>query len=147
LDTNTNPAKVAASLNLHAVQLHGREDEPYVRDLRASLPETCEIWTAVSVGREPPSRPGERFLFDNGAGGSGRSFDWDHVRHHPDLSKALIAGGIRPSNARAAMALGAYAIDVGSSLDRAPGAKSPKKICALFEALRQPCREGLRQCA
>ena len=40
----------------------------------ASLPRDCEIWTAVSVGREPlASRGGDRLLFDNGDGGSGRS--------------------------------------------------------------------------
>ncbi len=135
------------SLNLHAVQLHGSEDEDYVRQLRDALPQSCEIWSAVSVGRGPLSRPGDRLLFDNGDGGSGSSFDWEWVREHPNLSKALVAGGIGPNNARPARALRAYAIDVGSSLDIAPGAKSPEKIRSLFEALRAPCREGLRACA
>ena len=137
---------IARSLDLHAVQLHGGEDDDYVRDLRASLP--CEIWTAIRAGqRQLPKRAGDRLLFDSGDGGTGRSFDWDHVRRHPDLSTALVAGGIGPANARPAAALGAYAIDVGSSLDSSPGVKSPDKIHALFEALRPPCRERLRACA
>ena len=137
-----------AALNLHAVQLHGSEDDEYVRGLREELPETCEIWTVVSAGQPPlPERSGDRLLFDNGEGGTGRTFNWDHVRRHPDLVNALVAGGIAPANARAAAALGAYALDVGSSLDSVPGVKSPQKVDALFEALRAPCREGLRACA
>jgi indole-3-glycerol phosphate synthase/phosphoribosylanthranilate isomerase len=139
---------MGTALGLHAVQLHGNEDDKYVRELRATLPESCEIWTAISAARRPSAqRSGDRLLFDNGDGGTGRTFDWDHVRGHPELANALVAGGIGPGNARAAMALGAYAIDVGSEVDTTPGVKSPDKIRSLFEALRQPCREGLRACA
>ncbi len=141
-------AELANYLGLHAVQLQGGEDDEYIRGLRARIPEHCEIWTAVSVGGSPlPHRAGDRLLFDNGAGGTGATFDWDEIRHHPGLSNALVAGGIGPDNASQAAALGIYAIDVGSSLDSAPGVKSPEKIRALFEALRQPSREELRACA
>ena len=141
-------ADIATLLNLHAVQLHGGEDVEYVRALRRELPADCEIWTAVSVGRGPPARRGgDRILFDSGSGGTGRTFDWDLVRRHPDLNSALVAGGIGPANATAAAALGAYAIDVGSALDVMPGMKSPVKIGALFETLRPACREQLRKCA
>jgi indole-3-glycerol phosphate synthase/phosphoribosylanthranilate isomerase len=139
---------IATLLNLHAIQLHGHEDVEYVRALRRELPPTCEIWTALSVGREPlASRGGDRLVFDNGDGGSGQSFNWALVEQHPELSKALIAGGIGLHNARAAQRMGAYAIDVGSAVDRQPGSKSPEKIAALFEALRPRARERLRACA
>ena len=93
------------------------------------------------------SRGGDRMLFDNGGGGSGRSFDWSAIADHPELVRSLVAGGIGPHNARAARDIGAYAIDVGSSLDAAPGRKSPQKIAAFFETLRAPARERLRACA
>jgi indole-3-glycerol phosphate synthase / phosphoribosylanthranilate isomerase len=135
-------------MNLHAVQLHGHEDVGYVRALRRELPPSCEVWTALSVGREPlAGRGGDRLVFDNAEGGSGRSFDWSLVKRHRELSRALVAGGIGQHNARAAQRLGAYAVDVGSAVDRQPGRKSPDKIAALFEALRTPCREPLRECA
>jgi indole-3-glycerol phosphate synthase/phosphoribosylanthranilate isomerase len=141
-------ADVATLLNLHAVQLHGREDRNYVRALRRELPPSCEIWTALNVGREPlASRGGDRLVFDNAEGGSGRSFDWALIGRHPDLPSALLAGGIGPHNAAAAQRLGAYAIDVGSSVDLRPGMKSPEKIAALFEALRPSARRRLRECA
>jgi indole-3-glycerol phosphate synthase/phosphoribosylanthranilate isomerase len=141
-------ADTATLLNLHAVQLHGAEDADYVRALRRELPPACEIWRAVSVGRAPlASKGGDRLLFDNGEGGSGRSFDWSLVREHPELPRAILAGGISRHNAVGAQKLGAYAIDVGSALDFRPGRKSPVKIAALFGALRPPARERLHACA
>jgi indole-3-glycerol phosphate synthase / phosphoribosylanthranilate isomerase len=141
-------ADMATMLNLHAVQLHGREEVDYVRALRRELPPACEIWTAVSVGRDAlESRCGDRIVFDNGEGGSGQSFDWSLVKDHPELPAAIVAGGIGAHNAVAAHRLGAYAIDVGSSLDERPGRKSPEKIAALFRALRPISRTRIRECA
>lgn len=137
----------ATRLGLHAVQLHGGEDEDYVSGLRRMLPEECEVWGAVDA-MTSLNRPGcDRLLFDHGPGGSGQSFDWAMVAGHPELPNALLAGGIGPANARAAMALGPYAIDVGSAVDQAPGVKSPAKIAALFDALRPAARSELRLCA
>jgi indole-3-glycerol phosphate synthase/phosphoribosylanthranilate isomerase len=141
-------ADIATLLDLHAVQLHGAEDVDYVRALRREFPGECELWTTISVGRRPlTGRGGDRLVFDNGDGGTGRSFDWSLVRGHPDLARAVIAGGIGPHNARSARQLGAYAIDVGSVVDDLPGRKSPDKIASLFEALRPASRQRLRECA
>jgi len=140
-------ADVATLMNLHAVQLHGHEEIEYVRALRRELP-SCEIWTALSVGREPlVARGGDRLVFDNADGGSSRSFDWALIEDHPDLFRSILAGGIGADNARTARRLGAYAIDVGSGVDARPGRKSSEKIAALLEALRPRSRERLRACA
>jgi indole-3-glycerol phosphate synthase/phosphoribosylanthranilate isomerase len=141
-------AEAAKLLNLHAVQLHGAEDAEYVRALRRRLPGSCEIWTAHSVERGPwRDRGGDRLLFDNAAGGSGQTFDWSLVKGHPQLGEAIIAGGIGAQNIREAQRLGAYALDVGSSVDERPGVKSAEKIAALFEALRPASRQRVRECA
>lgn len=140
--------RIARHTQLDAVQLHGDEDDGYAQTLRRNLPADVEIWTAVSVGHGSlERRGGDRLLFDNGDGGSGQSFDWDLVKRHPEVSRALIAGGIGPHNARSAQALGAYAIDVGSAVDEQPRKKSPEKIAALFESLRPVSRQRLRACA
>lgn len=141
-------SEIATLMNLHAVQLHGREDASYIHALRRELPPSCEIWKAAGVGREPlVSRGADRLLFDNAYGGSGRNFDWPLVERHPGLSRAVLAGGIGEHNARAARRLGAYAIDVGSAVDLRPGRKCPDKIAGLFETLRPDCRRRLRACA
>lgn len=137
----------AELMSLHAVQLHGREDLDYVRDLRTKLPESCEIWTAAGVGRDPLTlRGGDRLVFDNADGGTGQTFDWSLIAEHAQLPRALVAGGIGPHNALAAAELGAYAIDVGSAVDARPGAKSLAKIEALFDALRPSSRERVSAC-
>ncbi|QNM82461.1 bifunctional indole-3-glycerol-phosphate synthase TrpC/phosphoribosylanthranilate isomerase TrpF [Sphingomonas sabuli] len=138
---------LAALLNLHAVQLHGAEDETYVRRLKRELDGHCEVWTAVSVGRGPIAfRDGHRTLFDNGPGGTGRPFDWNQIRDHARLQTGLVAGGLGTANVREAAALGAYAIDVGSSVDSSPGVKSPRRIAEVFDALRAPSRREVERC-
>jgi indole-3-glycerol phosphate synthase/phosphoribosylanthranilate isomerase len=138
---------LASELGLAAVQLHGREDASTIALLRRSLPEDCEIWSAVDASGEIALRGGDRLLFDNGDGGSGKALDWNRVADHPRLGQAILAGGIGPANVRRAIKAGTYAIDVGSAVDEQPGAKSPERIAALFDALRPQARRELAQCA
>jgi indole-3-glycerol phosphate synthase/phosphoribosylanthranilate isomerase len=141
-------ADAATALDLHAVQLHGDYDREDVQGLRGRLPAGCEIWTALSVGRDMlVDRGGDRLLFDNGDGGTGRGFDWSLIQHHPDLPRSLVAGGIGAHNVGRARGLGGYAIDLCSSVEVAPALKSPEKVAELFEALRPAARESLRACA
>jgi len=135
-------ADAAATLSLHAVQLHGNEEPFYINALRNILPDGCEIWAAGAVGDElPVSRPGaDRILFDTKvagqSGGTGRAFDWSRVKERPELGRALLAGGLNPGNARAASQVGAYALDVGSGVEATPGRKDKAKVSAFFDALR-----------
>ena len=151
---NEKPMQVAYSaraLGLRAVQLHGDEDALYIRALRGLLPEETEIWAAAAVGREVP-RPrlgADRSLFDTQvggrSGGTGIAFDWSRLEGRADLRRSLLAGGLRPANARAAARVGAYALDVGSGVEMAPGRKDSGKLHAFFEALRVPAR-GEAEC-
>lgn len=139
-------ADAARTLALDAVQLHGREDAVYVADLRKALPEGTEIWTAAPVGAtaSPPRAGADRTLFDtevNGtSGGTGIAFDWSCLEGRADLPQGILAGGLNPANARAASHVGAYALDVGSGVEAAPGQKDPTRLSAFFAALRAPTR-------
>ena len=93
-----------------------------------------EYWLAETPG--DPIRPADRLVFDNGAGGTGHSFDWSTIANRPELPRALLAGGIGSHNAIAARQVGAYALDVGSAMDDVPGVKSHAKIAQLFDTLR-----------
>jgi indole-3-glycerol phosphate synthase/phosphoribosylanthranilate isomerase len=136
----------AHELGLAAVQLHGGEDAAYIRGLRPLLPAGTEIWGTGAVGRELPApRPGaDRTLFDtqvNGrTGGTGRVFDWDRIRGRPELGSAVLAGGLNPGNAGSAAKVGAWALDVCSGVEAAPGRKDPAKLRAFFDALRPTVR-------
>lgn len=145
-------AMTARRLGLDAVQLHGEEDALYIRGLRGVLPEGLELWAAGPVGAEVPEpRLGaDRTLFDTEvggrSGGTGRAFDWSRLRGRSELGSALLAGGLGPANARAAAAVGAWALDVGSGVEAAPGRKDPAKLGAFFEALRLPVRGETLSC-
>ena len=152
---NEKPMQVAyaaQALNLAAVQLHGDEDALYIRGLRSILPAQTEIWAAAPVAREVPQpRLGaDRTLFDTQvggrSGGTGIAFDWSRLEGRPDLSQGLLAGGLGPANARAASRIGAFALDVGSGVEMAPGRKDANKVHAFFEALRLPVRGETARC-
>lgn len=130
----------ARNVNVVAVQLHGNEDTSYLNGLRAQLANGCEIWAALSTADEVPSpREGAtRSLFDTGAGGTGRAFDWTALAGRSDLAAGILAGGLNPANAAAASAVGAWALDVSSGVEASPGRKDPAKLAAFFDALRLP---------
>jgi indole-3-glycerol phosphate synthase/phosphoribosylanthranilate isomerase len=151
---NEKPMQVAAAarlLGLAAVQLHGEEDALYIRGLRMLLPEETEIWAAGAVGRDVPEpRPGaDRILYDTQvdgrSGGTGTVFDWNRLEGR-QMAAAVLAGGLNATNARAAARVGAYALDVGSGVEREPGRKDPSELQAFFEALRLPVRGELASC-
>lgn len=135
---------IVRQLPLAAVQLHGVEDAAYVSALRDTF--DGEIWLAERPGVGPRAG-GDRMLYDSGSG-SGRAFDWKTVSERDGFDRAILAGGIGVHNARAALATGPHAIDVGSAMDAAPGTKDHRKIGQLFEALRPGSRkERLSACA
>lgn len=147
-------AQTAAALGLSAVQLHGAEDAAFIAALRPALPSGVEIWKTVAVDADSPAQAGalaaipagaDRALFDAAvkgrAGGTGRVFDWRALAGRPELANALLAGGIGPDNARAAQAVGAWALDLCSGVESAPGVKSKEKLAALFAALRASKRD------
>lgn len=146
---NEKPMQVAygaRALGLRAVQLHGEEDALYIRALRGLLPDETEIWAAAPVGRDVP-RPrlgSDRTLFDSQvggrSGGTGIAFDWSRLEDRADLGRSVLAGGLKPSNARDAARVGAFALDVGSGVEMAPGRKDAGRLFAFFEALRPSAR-------
>jgi len=121
--------EVARHVSFSAVQLHDGEAFDF----------DGETWVAEAPGNPVPIA--DRILFDNGRGGTGETFDWSRVASRQELPRALLAGGIGAHNARAAQAVGAYALDVGSAMDERPGVKSHDKIAQLFETLRPLSRQ------
>jgi len=145
-------AAAARRLALDAVQLHGEEDADYLRGLRSLLPSGTEIWAVGAVGREVPQpRPGaNRTLFDtlvgSRSGGTGVAFDWSLLHGRRDLAAGLLAGGLDRRNAHAAARAGAWALDVSSGVEMAPGRKDPRKLSQFFEALRPASRGEVQSC-
>ena len=145
-------AETARALALDVVQLHGEEDPDYIAALRNLVGGDTEIWAVSAVGaRQPYRRTGaDRTIYDserNGrCGGTGRAFDWARLRDSGALGADVVAGGLFAGNATAAARLGAFALDVNSGVESAPGRKDEVKIQAFFEALRAPKRGEARPC-
>lgn len=136
--TISDVVTLADTLQLSAVQLHGDEDRAYVAALRAALPAAVAIWKALSIKNALPARDWphvDRYVFDNGNGGSGERFDWSLLQDQ-DLSDVLLAGGLGADNCVEAARLGCAGLDFNSGVESAPGIKDASKIAAVFRTLR-----------
>lgn len=128
----------ANAFSLAAVQLHGDEDQTYISALRASLPETTAIWKAQSVSHALPPRNlqyVDRYVLDNGQGGTGQRFDWSLLEGQT-LDNVMLAGGLGADNCVQAAQLGCAGLDFNSGVESAPGIKDSDKLAAVFRTLR-----------
>lgn len=129
---------IAEALKLSAVQLHGSEDRVYISALRDALPDEVAIWKALSVANSLPARDlqfVDRYVFDNGQGGSGQRFDWSLLAGQR-LENVLLAGGLGADNCVDAAKLGCSGLDFNSGVESAPGIKDSNKLAAVFKTLR-----------
>ncbi|MFQ6370494.1 bifunctional indole-3-glycerol-phosphate synthase TrpC/phosphoribosylanthranilate isomerase TrpF [Shewanella sp. YIC-542] len=139
---------IATELQLHAVQLHGNEDDKTLAKLRRALDHqgmtAIEIWKALPVNTDstsepltPPAHAG-RILYDSkagsGFGGTGKTFDWQQPL--PRKNEAMLAGGLGPENARLAAMQGFFGLDFNSGVEVAPGIKDSDKIYDVLAAVR-----------
>ncbi|ELX8378094.1 bifunctional indole-3-glycerol-phosphate synthase TrpC/phosphoribosylanthranilate isomerase TrpF [Providencia vermicola] len=131
-------AHMVEQLALSAVQLHGNEDIDYVQNLRAILPKHCEIWKAVNMSQPDFSQfegqPIDLLVLDNGAGGSGHTFDWEKIPSHSPF-RVMVAGGLNADNCRQAATLLCNGLDFNSGVEIEPGIKSETKIKQVFSCL------------
>ena len=121
---------------IDAVQLHGSEDEAYLRELkrRIKIPvfQAFRITSAEDVKRAEVSSA-DMVLLDAGAG-CGEVFDWNLLK---DMKRPyFLAGGLTPENvSQAIKSLRPYGVDASSSLET-EGLKDSIKMAAFVEAVR-----------
>jgi phosphoribosylanthranilate isomerase len=112
-------------------QLHGGEDESYIRELKfRNIP----VIQVIRFGRgDKPSQLADFHLFDSPSGGSGERFDW--TAREQTGKPWFLAGGIGAANLESALALNPYAVDVSSAVET-NGLKDPDKIFDLVKCVR-----------
>ncbi len=145
-DTPLNELRETVELNrLGGAQLHGDEDDAYVRKLRETIP-TLTIIKAIKVAsREGIAAVSERkespdlYLLDSGTGGTGLPFEWSWLTAYTASAPFLLAGGIAPSNVDEALQAAlnhptCIGIDINSRFETSPGIKNVDEI---REALRK----------
>ena len=135
-----SPETAAKLLNdgiIDAAQLHGAEDEEYIRTLR-SLTDKPLIKAFRVQGPEDLKRAAEcstdSILLDAGKG-DGVTFDWELLNH---ISRPyFLAGGLDPENVRGAVdRFHPYAVDVSSGIET-NGLKDADKMAAFVNAVRK----------
>ena len=134
----TDVAAKADALSLSAVQLHGDEDQAYIDALRTVLAPQVQIWKAQTVGDTLPARNlthVDKYVLDNGQGGTGQRFDWS-LLNGEKLDNVLLAGGLSPDNCVEAAKTGCAGLDFNSGVESQPGIKDASKLASVFKTLR-----------
>lgn len=131
------PAKLLEAGVIAIAQLHGQEDEAYIRQLRSLTPrpiiKAFSIRTAEDMERALLSSA-DYLLLDQGGGGTGRTFDWSLV---PRIDRPFfLAGGLGEDNLEQAIRrVKPWAVDLSSSLETG-GFKDEQKMRRAVELVR-----------
>ncbi len=130
-------AKLVKQNIIEAVQLHGRETEEYIQELRTMV--SCPIIKAFRVESKADVAAANESLADyvllDSGGGSGVTFDWSLIKamNRP----YFLAGGLTPENvSEAVKELQPFAVDASSSLET-EGVKDREKMTAFVKAVRK----------
>lgn len=134
-----DPAVVASMLNLGIIdiaQLHGSEDEDYIRSLRKLSGKPVIKAFTVRTRRDAEiaeNCSADYVLLDAGKG-SGKVFDWSVIN---DFGRPyFLAGGLNSETALLALErLRPYALDVSSGIET-NGVKDPDKMADFVFAVR-----------
>ena len=159
---------VEAAGFLDLIQLHGSEDNAYIRDLRGRMA-TSDPRGLLEATNDPRGRmtkpviqafrirsaddlkramesEADYLLLDNGTG-TGEAFDWSLIRDAEALKRGaaakpwILAGGLGPDNvAEAVRRFRPYAVDLSSGAET-DGWKDPEKMARCVQAVREAGRE------
>ncbi len=127
-----------------AVQLHGNEPPQMVAQLKEK---GLMVFKALFAGKEPHIDRANQYqvasaiLVEYGKGtlpgGNAESWDWSRAKETGAQQKLIIAGGITPENvAEVISATSAWAVDVSSGVESAPGRKDIHRVEALINQVR-----------
>ena len=134
--------RIAETIHLDYVQLHGHEDADYARQIDRPVIKAYRYGDGFSA-EAANAFPAEIILLDSFrkgmAGGTGEAFAWREAAEEAVKVKKplLIAGGIAADNVREAFhVFHPYGFDISGSLEE-NREKSPAKIRAFMDAIRQ----------
>lgn len=127
---------------IDVVQLHGGENEHYIKALKKFI--DCPIVKAVKVDGNkivsavPPSA--DYVLLDtyskDMAGGVGKAFDWSTFDFSEIKKPLFLAGGVNLDNIDNALQYNPYAIDISSGVET-DGKKDAQKIEKIMDIIRK----------
>lgn len=137
-----NIAELLENGVIDIAQLHGSENEEYIRKLRTLADKPIIKAFRIECERdirEANASTADYVLLDSGAG-TGTVFDWTLISR---LERAyFLAGGLDPENVSEAIKeLHPFAVDVSSGIET-DGLKDQTKMAAFIAAVRKIGKEG-----
>jgi phosphoribosylanthranilate isomerase len=140
--------RAAQAAELTMLQLHGDEGPEFCEEVARRT--GCKVIKALPVHDAGDVQAAEIFrtdyhLFDAHhpelRGGTGETFDWELLAARRSSVPLILAGGLRPDNVADALAtVRAFAVDVASGVESAPGVKDHALMEELFAAVSVPER-------
>jgi len=142
-ETISDLAELQSQFKLEAVQLHGDEDQHYIKDLKMKLPDNIEVFKAISVYDKEDLKTISAFedlvdliILDTKTkqrGGSGRKFDWKVLEHYTASIPFLLSGGIGVEDAQKVCEVfhqhdKMLGVDINSKFEIEPGLKDKTKV-------------------
>jgi phosphoribosylanthranilate isomerase len=132
--------RVAETVGLGAIQLHGGESLDYARALLQPVIKAVPVHAGFAAA-SLDAWPGEiTILLDAHdpvrRGGTGRTIDRDVAATAAARRPVFLSGGLTPDNIAAAVRhVRPYGVDLSSGVESAPGIKNEDRLRALFGAL------------
>ena len=142
-------SEISEKAKLSFIQLHGDEDEEFVKKLRLSLSKNIKIIKVIRIGNQSfdelqktinqqPSTA-NYLLFDTDSkafGGTGKTFDWQILNEIEIPIPYFLSGGISLENIhqRSTINHQPLALDINSKFETEPGSKDLEKI-KIFKSL------------
>ena len=137
--------EISEKSNLNFIQLHGDEDEEFVKKLRLSLSKNIKIIKVIRIGNDFEKFKNEiskisnlksqisNLLFDTDSkafGGTGKTFDWQILNEIEIPIPYFLSGGISLENIHQLSTINhqPLALDINSKFETEPGIKNLEKI-------------------
>ena len=136
-------AEISEKSNLNFIQLHGDEDEEFIKRLRQSLSKNIKIIKVIRIGNQTSEEIQKTinqqpstinyFLFDTDSkafGGTGQTFDWQILNEIEIPIPYFLSGGISLENIHQLSTINhqPLALDINSKFETEPGSKDLEKI-------------------
>ena len=138
----TQIEEIAQKVPLDIIQLHGDEDNEFIKALKNKL--DLPIWQAIKVKdivdiERAKQSIADMILFDayvkDSAGGTGKNFNWDLLKDF--TGEFILAGGINKQNIiRAIRTTRPYIVDISSGIER-DNHKDENEVKTISELLRK----------
>lgn len=142
-DTIKHIASLVNAGTIQVVQLHGQEDENYIKTLRrfidVPLIQAFSVETTVDMKKALASSA-DYILIDHGRGGTGQTVDWSLLTGIE--RKWFLAGGLTPENVTEAVKLQPFALDISSGIET-DGVKNRMKMRQFMAQVRLAQQEEL----